>query len=280
MFLSNFGGKIKTFFKNFYIFIVIAIIYIPMIFILILSFTGQSDRGNIDINFGQATGSNYLKLFADNHFLNVFFNSFIVMIIVAPISLGIAIFACIGMWYAKQKTKQIVLAASKTNIALPDIVTGIMLALLFASTWVAIGFNLGFITVVLAHISFCTPYAIIAIYPKITKMNANLVNVSMDLGYSRLATYFKFVIPYLKGAIITAAILVITISFDDFIITTLVNGNFDTVGTAIFESRKGIKAWIVTFGAILVLVLILVVIVVSIYQIKKEKRSLNAKKNK
>lgn len=272
-------GKFYAFLKNFYIFIIIAIIYIPLLFIVVLSFTGQSERGNVNIAFDNFTAINFAEIFKDSAFINAFLNSLFVVIIVTPVSLIIAIFSCIGMWYSKQKSKQLVLSATRTNIALPDIITGIMLAILFTSTWVAIGLDLGYATVLMAHISFCTPYAIVTIYPKISKMNVNLVNASMDLGYSRIATYFKFVIPYLKSSIITAAIIVTMISFDDFIITTLVNGNFETIGTAIFESRKGIKAWIITFGALLVILLIIIVILISIYRTYKSRKE-SYEKNK
>ena len=262
-------SKFYWFLKNFYIFIVIVIIYVPLLFIVALSFTGQNDRGNININFDNFTAINFVEIFKDSTFINAFTNSLLVVIVVTPTSLIIAIFSCIGMWYSKQKSKQFILNATRTNIALPEIITGIMLAILFIATWVGIGLDLGYSTVLMAHISFCTPYAIVAIYPKISKMNVNLVNASMDLGHSRLATYFKFVIPYLKSSIITAAIIVSTISFDDFIITILVNGNFETLGTAIFESRRGIQAWILTFGALLVILLIVIIVLISIYRIYK-----------
>ncbi|MGL4768652.1 MAG: ABC transporter permease [Mycoplasmoidaceae bacterium] len=272
-------NKLINFLKSFYIFIVLFLIYIPIIFIFILSFTGQTDKGNLPLNFNKFVMVNYLNLFRNNEFLNSFLNSFLVAIIVSPVSILIAIFACIGMWYSRHKSKKIILTLTKTNIALPDILTGIMLAILFFSTWVSLGFNLGYFTVVLSHISFCTPYAIVAIYPKMTKMKINLFNASLDLGYSKLSTYFKFVIPFLKSSIITAFIIVTTTSFDDFIITSLVNGNFQTIGTEIFQSRKGIKAWIVTFGAILVIIMLIIIIIFSIYKYIKIKRSKNVKKN-
>jgi spermidine/putrescine transport system permease protein len=81
------------------------------------------------------------------------------------------------------------LLASKFTIVNPEAITGISLALLFTSTWVALGMNLGFFTVILAHISFCTPYAIVTIYPRMAKMNTNLIYASYDLGYSKVQTF-------------------------------------------------------------------------------------------
>jgi spermidine/putrescine transport system permease protein len=107
---------------------------------------------------------------------------------------------------------------------------------------VALGFNLGFFTVVLAHISFCVPYAIMAIYPRMIKANYNLILASYDLGRSKIQTFFKITIPYLMPAILSAIAITLAMSLDDFIITSLVNGSFQTVATLIYQSRKGIKA--------------------------------------
>ncbi|GHU50339.1 hypothetical protein FACS189459_4030 [Bacilli bacterium] len=107
----------------------------------------------------------------------------------------------------------------------PDAITGISLVMLFSATWIALGAQLGFATVVLAHISFCTPYAIIAIYPKMQKMNYNHVLASYDLGYTKTKTFVKIVIPFLMPAIIGGASIVFAMSFDDFVITYLVNGS-------------------------------------------------------
>jgi spermidine/putrescine transport system permease protein len=104
------------------------------------------------------------------------------------------------------------------------------------------GFNLGFFTVVLAHISFCTPYAIVAIYPRMAKMNQNQLLASYDLGHTKMNTFWKITIPYLMPALLAAVAIVLSMSLDDFIITNLVNGSFQTIGTLIYSTRKGIKA--------------------------------------
>ncbi|MBQ6970258.1 ABC transporter permease subunit [bacterium] len=104
------------------------------------------------------------------------------------------------------------------------------------------GLNFGLITICLSHISFCTPYAIVAIYPKMQKMNKNLVMASYDLGYSKVKTFLNIVIPYLLPAILSAAAITFAMSLDDFIITNLINGSTQTISTAIYTTRKGIKA--------------------------------------
>ncbi|MGL4647150.1 MAG: ABC transporter permease [Mycoplasmoidaceae bacterium] len=246
-------NKVLLFLKKWYIHIIILIIYIPLVFIVLLSFTGQSDRENILNNFGQLTGENFINIFSNSDFLNAFFNSLFVALVVTPVSLILALFTVLGIWGSNKRAQNQLLNFTKFDIAIPDIITGVILSVLFTFTWISMGQNFGYITVVVSHISFCTPYAVMAMYPKMSKFQASLISASMDLGRSKWSTYFHVVLPYLKSSLLTAFVLVTTLSFDDFIITSLVNGNFETIGTVIFQSSKGIKAWIVTFGAIIVI---------------------------
>lgn len=265
--------RLGWFFRRFYIFLILAVIYVPLIVIILLSFNGQTDRGNIILNFGVPNAINYIELFKNNDFLNALLNSVIISVIVVPISLIIAVITCFGIWNSKNKYVNSIVGASKVSIAIPEPITAISLALLFTSTVLPLGLGFGLFTVCLAHISFCTPYAIVAIFPKMQKMPRNLIWASYDLGYSRTKTFFKVVLPYLAPALLSAAAIVLAMSLDDFIITSLINGSTQTISTAIYTTRKGIKAWVVTFGALLVIITAIVVIVVSIVKVRKTKKA-------
>ncbi len=205
-------------------------------------------------------------------------NTLIVLVCVVPISVVIATITCFGIWRSKSNLGKAILGISNVSLATPDAITAISLSLLFASTWTALGFDLGLFTVILAHISFCVPYAIIAIYPRMIKMNKNLILASYDLGYGKFKTFFKVIVPYLLPSILAACAIAAAMSLDDFVITNLVNGSSQTISTAIYTTRKGIKAWVVTFGAIMIMASILSVFIVSIVKIIKEKRGINNEK--
>jgi spermidine/putrescine transport system permease protein len=88
-------------------------------------------------------------------------------------------------------------------------------------------------------------------------------------------TFWKITVPYLMPAILSAVAIVLSMSLDDFIITNLVNGSFQTIGTLIYSTRKGIKAWVVTFGAFVVIITIVVIVIIGIrkyFKIKKENK--------
>lgn len=276
----NTVGGFKLFLKRFYIFIVLAIIYIPLIIIILLSFNGQTDKGNIVINFGVPTAINYLELFKNNEFLNALANSAIISVIVVPISVAIATITCFGIWNSKNKYVNTIVGMSKVSVAIPEPITAISLALLFTTTVLPMGFDFGIVTVCLAHICFCTPYAILSIFPKMQKMNKNLIWASYDLGYSRSKTFFKVVVPYLGPALLSAAAVTLAMSLDDFIITSLINGASPTISTAIYSTRKGIKAWVVTFGALLVFLTFIIVGITAAVKLRKNKtqRKLSSRK--
>ncbi len=272
--MSNF----LSFLKKSYIYIILILIYIPLIFIVILSFTQASDKGNIGNSFDFNDGQNYLQLFSNDDFVNALVNTIIISVVVVPISTIIAVLTCFGIWNSKKVYQSSVLSSSRINIVNPDVITGISLALLFSSTWIAVGLNLGFFTVILSHISFCTPYAIIVIYPRMQKMNRNLILASYDLGYNKLITFFKVTIPFLLPAIISGAAIVFAMSFDDFIITSLTRGRVTTISTQLYAMRKGIKAWAVTFGAIIIMITLFIMGIVALRHSYTERKNIKGKR--
>ncbi|MGL4947912.1 MAG: ABC transporter permease [Mycoplasma sp.] len=258
--------------KRSYIFIVLAVIYIPLIILVIWSFAAPSDKGNVTTDWENNGFGNYIDLFQNNDFLNGLMNSFIIMGITTPISVFIATITCYAIWKSNLTMRATTLGMARVSLVNPEIITGISLALLFSSTWISLGFDFGFFTVVLSHISFCTPYAIITIYPRMLKFNKNLLDASRDLGYNSFLTFFKIVVPYLLPSIIGAAALVAIMSFDDFIITNLVRGRVTTVSTEMYMMAKGIKTWAVTFGAFLVLGFGAFITIKMILNKRKEKK--------
>lgn len=269
-------NKVINWIKNTYIYIILAIIYIPLIVLTIWSFSAPSDKGNMQSGFVWDGGSNYLNLFNDNDFLNGFMNSFIIAGITTPIAVSLGVITCYAIWNSNKYMHNSTLAIARVSLVNPEIITGISLTLLFASTWIALGFNLGFFTVILSHISFCTPYAIITVYPRMLKFKKNLIDASNDLGYNSFVTFFKIVVPYLLPSIIGASALVLVMSFDDFIITNLVRGRISTISTEMYLMAKGIKAWAVTFGSFLVMIFIVFILIkFTTLKVKDRKNKIN-----
>lgn len=261
--------------KRSYIAILLMVIYVPLVFLVIWSFASESAKGNIDPNPDHWGIDNYINLFTNNDFLNSLLNTLIIMFIVTPISVFIATITCYAVWNNRRTIEKANQAMAKISLINPEIITAISLTLLFTSTWLAIGLDLGLFTIILSHISFCTPYAIISIYPRMQKFKKNLIDASRDLGYSNFKTFFNVVVPYLLPSILGAAALVAVMSFDDFIITNLVRGRTTTISTELYLMTKGIKAWAVAFAAILIIVFIIVIsirLIIGYYKNKHKKQ--------
>ena len=264
--------KIVSFLKKWYVLMILIAIYIPLVLVILISFNPETERGNINLNFGVPSIVNYLNLWTNNAFINALLNSLILSLIVTPFALMFGVLTCYGLWKSRPATKSFVLNVSRFSIMTPEVITGISLVLLFSSTLIPIGFNFGFFTVVLSHISFCTPYVIITVYPRMLKMNNNLILASYDMGYSKMRTFMKVTIPHLIPSILTATVVVISMSWDDFIITNLVNGSWQTLGIAIYMTRKGIKSWVITFGAIVLIITVLVISIIASVRTYKSKK--------
>jgi spermidine/putrescine transport system permease protein len=120
----------------------------------------------------------------------------------------------------------------------PDIITGISLVLLF----VALGVTQGYVTVVLAHISFCTPYVVLSVMPKLKQMDQNTYEAALDLGATPFQALRKVIIPQIRPGMISGMILAFTLSIDDFAVTLFTKGNqgLETLSTYIYaDARKG-----------------------------------------
>ena len=270
---ASIGNNFLKFLKKFYVLITLFFIYLPLIIIVLLSFNGQTKKGNIDMNFNHNFSFvNYFYLLNNNAFLNDLLNSIIVAIITTPITIVIALMACFGLWNSQKIQRNLIIGICKTTFILPEPIIAISLCMLFMSTLIPLGFNFGLLTICLAHISYYSPYAVMIIYPKIMKLNANLILASYDLGYSKIKTFFNIIFKTLLPSLLSATIVVFGLSFDEFIITNLVNGSFQTIATKMYMTRKGIKSWIITFGAMIIILSIVVTFISALIKIQKTRK--------
>lgn len=151
-----------------------------------------------------------------------------------------------------------------------DIITGISLFLLFVS----LGITQGFTTVVLAHITFCTPYVVLSVLPRLKQMNPNLYEAALDLGATPMQALWKVIIPEIRPGMISGFILALTISIDDFAVTVFTIGNqgLETLSTYIYaDARKGgLTPELRPLSAIIFIVILVTLIVLNLRTDKKK----------
>jgi spermidine/putrescine transport system permease protein len=143
----------------------------------------------------------------------------------------------------------------------PDIVTGIGLMLLF----ILIQLKLGFTSLLLAHISFCIPYVIISVLPKLRQLNPHTYEASLDLGATPSQGIRKVIIPEISPGIITGFLLAFTLSIDDFVISYFTTGNgVSTLSITIFTmTKRGIKPEINALSTVLFITILLLLTLIN-----------------
>ena len=242
--------------KNIYIYLVLIFLYAPAAVILFQSFNASRYRGT----WGGFTGEWYVSLFEDEGILTAFRNSMVIGVLAAAIATLIALLACLALLQTRRRQRMILLNLANISLLNADIVTGISFMLLFLS----IGLRFGFGSVLIAHITFSIPYAILCIMPRLNSFNISYYEAAIDLGATGTQAFFRVVLPDLMPGLIAGFLLAFTMSLDDFVITHFTRGSgFDTLPTQIYaELKLGIHPemyalFTIFFGAILLLILLL-----------------------
>lgn len=154
----------------------------------------------------------------------------------------------------------------------PDIITGISLFLLFVS----LGISQGLTTVVLAHITFCTPYVVLSVMSRLKQMNQNIYEAALDLGATPFQALRKVIFPEIRPGMISGFILAFTLSIDDFAVTIFTIGNegLETLSTFIYaDARKGGLTPELRPLSTIIFVTVLVLLIVINKRAEKAKRA-------
>ena len=227
----------KRFFAQLYLWLLLALLYAPILIIAIFSFTESKVLGNWT---GFSTEL-YTSLFsggAHHSLVGAIKNTLSIAIIAAVASTILGTIAAIGIFNMRGRKKQVITFLNDIPMLNPDIITGISLFLLFVS----LGISQGYTTVVLAHIAFCTPYVVLSVMPRLQQMNPNIYEAALDLGATPFQALRKIIIPEIRPGMVSGMILAFTLSIDDFAVTLFTKGNegLETLSTYIYaDARKG-----------------------------------------
>ena len=247
----------KTFNKVFTI-LVLIFLYIPMIVLGAASFNSGSDPAV----WKGFTFANYGALFQDGVLLPLLLNSFIVAVISSMLATILGTMASLGIHAMGPRLKRTVMGVTNIPLTNPEIVTGVSLALLFAfvGTLLKINSVLGFVTLLIAHITFNLPYVILSVTPKLSQMDPDLREAALDLGCTPVRAFFKVVIHEIMPGIVSGALMSFTMSLDDFVISYFVYGpDFVTLPVEIYNyTKKPLQPKIYALFTLLFLVILLV----------------------
>lgn len=227
----------KKILSNAYLILLLVMLYAPILIIVIFSFTEAKVLGNWT-GFSVKLYTSLFKGGLHHSLTSALWNTLIIGLIAAFASTLLGTVAAIGIFNLKPSARKAVQLVNSLPILNPDIITAISLFLLFVS----FGFSQGYTTVILAHITFCTPYVVLSVYPRLRQMNDNLYEAALDLGATPFYALRKILLPELKPGMISGFILAFTLSIDDFVVTLFTIGNegLETLSTYIYaDARKG-----------------------------------------
>ena len=227
----------KKFFAQAYVWILLIILYAPILIIAIYSFTEAKVLGNWT-GFSFNLYRNVFSGGLNNSLVRAIENTLSIGLISAFLSTILGTISAIGIHNLRGRKRKVMTFLNDIPMLNPDIITGIALFVLF----VALGISQGYVTVVLAHVSFCTPYVILSIMPKLRQLPANTYEAALDLGASPSQAMRKVIVPQIRPGMISGFILAFTLSIDDFAVTlfTKGNGGLETLSTYIYaDARKG-----------------------------------------
>ena len=184
----------------------------------------------------------YKELFHDTNTLGALKNTLVLALSASILSTVMGTAAAVGINKLRNKALQSTYN-TVTNIPMtnPDIITGIslMLMFVFAGRLMGLSTSLNFWTMLIAHITFCLPYVILQVLPKLRQMDKSLPEAAMDLGCTPLRAFIKVELPEITPGILTGLIMAFTLSLDDFVISYFTAGNgFETLPIRIYSMTK------------------------------------------
>lgn len=250
-------NKIENFIKRFYLFIIFLFLYIPIITLMVFSF-------NESKTMGKWTGFSlkwYKELFSNDRLMSALYYTILIAVLASVIATIIGTISALAISQMNGKMKALILNINYLPVLNPDIVTGIALMSLF----IFLNFNFGFVTMLLAHITFDIPYVILSVLPKIKQLPENTLDAAADLGATPLYTFCKVVIPQIKPGIFAGFLMAFTMSIDDFVISFFTTGpGVTNLSIEIYSmARRGIKPEINALSTLMFITVLALLLIVN-----------------
>ena len=266
--------------SKFYTILIMLFLFAPIAILLVFSF---NEAKSLSVFSGFSLYW-YRELFRDSETLAAVRNTLVLALSAAIISTAMGTAAAVGINKLRSKVLRTAMD-SVTNIPMinPDIITGISLMLMFVFVGRLFGAatSLSFWTMLIAHITFCLPYVILQVLPKLQQMDKSLPEAAMDLGCTPLRAFFKVEIPEILPGVVTGMIMAFTLSLDDFVISYFTAGNgFQTLPIRIYNMTKKTVTPKMYALATIIFFVILALLIASNLIDSKDKENQEARKKR
>ncbi len=231
---------------------VYAFLHLPVLILMVFSF--NESRFTVWTRFSWRW---YRELAHNARIVASLGNSLIVAVVSTAIATAIGTLAAYGMGRFRLRSGRALQGVLQLSIVTPEIVTGISLLAFFQLMFRFADFGLGLHTIVIAHVAFSVAFVVLVVQARLAALDPALEEAAMDLGAGPVTTFFRVTLPLLQPGIVAAALLAFILSFDDYVITSLVAGvGSETLPMVIYSmARRGVSPVVNALSAILVLAL-------------------------
>ena len=244
--------------------LVLVLIYLPILVLVVNSFN-ESKYG---IKWGGFTFKWYEKFWNNDGLMNAALNSLTVSIVAASIATIIGTLAAVALHRYQFKGKALVSSMVFVSMLTPEIVMAISLLIVF----MALGISLGFVSLVIGHITFCLPFVIVAVYSRLKGFDMKMLEAARDLGASESRIFWKIILPLALPAVSAGWLLSFTLSLDDVIVSAFVTGpSYEILPLKVYSMvRVGVSPEVNAISTLL-LVISLVLVVISQLLLREDK---------
>ena len=269
----------KKYTSTIYLCLVFAILYIPIVTVILFSFNKSASTAE----FAGFSFRWYVELFKSEEAWIALRNTVILAVSSSLIATVIGTAAAEGIYKMRSKLAKNSIT-SITNIPMmnPDIVTGMSMMLFFAAVMAVFKIadynSIGFVAMLISHTTFCLPYVILSVLPRINELGDSLSEAALDLGCTPMQAFFKVKLPNIMPGVLSGLVLAFTMSLDDFVISYFVGPtNFQTLPLLIYSmTKKTVKP---DMYALSTIVIISVFVLLLISNVKSSRKS-NAARTK
>ena len=263
-----------------YLVLVFGFMYLPIAVLIAYSFNENKSRA-VFTGFSLKW---YASLFHNEMILSALGLSLVLAFVSAIIATVLGTAASLGIASMSRKSRLVVTNITYIPVVNPEIITGISLMLLFVayqrfaaqSAWLPDNI-MGLPTLLIAHIAFNVPYVIFNVSPKLKQLDIKLYEAALDLGCDPRQAFFKVILPEISPAILSAFLICLTYSIDDFMISYFNCGTVETLPIAIYSmTRKKVSPEINALSAIMFLVILAIILTSNAMDSRAYKRNQKA----
>lgn len=263
----------KRFFQQFYLLIIFLFLYAPIFTLMLFSFNADKSR----VIWHGFTLDWYAELFRDSTIIHSLYVTLIVAFASALISTLLGTAAALGIHCMGRRVKGVYLTVNSVPMSTSDTIMGVTFMLLFA----ILALEKGYLTLILAHVTFSVPYVVLNVMPKLRQLDKNAYEAALDLGATPSQALHKVILPEIMPGIVTGAIMAFTLSVDDFVVSYFTAGTTSQPLSVVIYSmtRRRVSPKINALSTLLFLVVLILLVIINLRQSRDMSRK-NAQKSK